>query len=260
MVDRMDLDMDSLYKALKDKTRRKIVLQLYEKGPLAYVDLMNTLAITNTGKLNYHLKILGDLLEKDENGKYRLTEKGSLALKLLTRFPAEKPVKRKHGLVRDIVLIGFIGFVLILANPSILEGFLGVLLVREAWLSILVLIYGLIVPGAMMWLIGVKRMKTHNLNHLIKPQFFSMILLVCLVILIASLQLFFGLRFPQILYGEGVSQIVEQGWKNGAWYQVVSQQTSYKVLVVWTLPIAGVYSFIGICVCEGIYRILRRYK
>jgi hypothetical protein len=260
MVDRMDLDMDSLYKALKDRTRRKIVLQLYEKGPLAYVDVMNALAITNTGKLNYHLKILGDLLYKDENGKYRLTEKGALASQLLGRFPAEKPVERKHGVVRNIVLIGIIGFVLILINPSILEGFLGTLLVREAWLSILALIYGLIVPGAIMWLIGVKRMKTHNLNRLIKPPFFSMILLVCLVILIAYLQLFFDLKFPQIPYGEGVNQIAEQGWKNGAWYQVVSQQMSYKVLVVWALPIAGVYSFIGICVCEGIYRILRRYR
>jgi hypothetical protein len=256
----MDLDMDSLYKVLKDKTRRKIVLQLSQNGPLTYVDLMNTLEITNTGRLNYHLKILGDLLEKDENGKYRLTEKGTLASQLLRQFPAEKPVERKPGIVRNIVLIGFIGFVLILVNPSILEGFFGVSLVREAWLSILVLIYGLIVPGAIMWLVSVKRMKTHNLSHLVKPPFFSVILLVCLVILIVCLQLFFGLRFPEIPYGEGVSQIVEQGWENGAWYQVLRQQTSYKALVVWALPIAGIYSFIGICVCEGIYRILRRYR
>lgn len=256
----MDVDMDSLYKVLKDKIRREIVLQLSQNDPLAYVDLMNTLEITNTGRLNYHLKILGDLLEKDENGKYRLTEKGALASQLLRRFPAEKPVDRKLGAIGDIVLIGFIGFVFILINPSILEGFLGVLLVREAWLSILVSIYGLIVPGVMMWLIGVKRMKTHNFNHLIKPPFFSIILLVCLVILIAYLQLFFGLRFPQIHYGEAFSQIVEQGWKNGAWYQVVSQQMSYKVLDVWTLPIAGVFSFFVIWVCEGMYRILRHYR
>ncbi|MFP3985410.1 MAG: hypothetical protein ACLFU9_05530 [Candidatus Bathyarchaeia archaeon] len=200
------------------------------------------------------------MLEKDENGRYRLTEKGTLASQLLRRFPAEKPVERKHGIIGDIVLIGFIGFVFILINPSILEGFFGVLLVRETWFSILVLIYGFIVPGAIMWLIGVKHMKTHNLNHLIKPPFFSITLLVCLVILIAFLQLFFDLRFPQIPYGEGASQIVEQGWKNGAWYQVVRQQASYKALVLWSLPIAGVYSFIGICVCEGIYRILRRYR
>ena len=252
--------MDSLYKVLKDKIRRKIVLQLSRNGPLAYVDLMNTLEIKNTGRLNYHLKILGDLLEKDENGKYRLTEKGTLASQLLRQFPAEKPVDRKLGVVRDIVLIGFIGFVFILVNPSILEGFFGVSLVREAWLSVLVLIYGLIAPGAIMWLIGVKRMKTHNLNHLVKPPFFSVILLACLVILIAFLHLFFGFRFPQIPYGEGVNQIVEQGWENGAWYQVVRQQMSYKGLAVWALPIAGIYSFIGISVCEGIYRILKRYR
>lgn len=253
--------MDSLYKVLKDKTRRKIVLQLSQNGPLTYVDLMNALEITNTGRLNYHLKILGDLLGKNENGKYRLTEKGTLASQLLKQFPAEKPVERKPSVVRNIVLIGLIGFVLILIDLSILEGFFGVLLVREVWLlSLVSLVYGLIVPGAIMWLVGVKRMKTHDLSHLVKPPFFSMILLVCLVILIAFLHLFFNLRLPQIPYGEGASQIVEQGLKNGAWYQVVRQQTNYKASVVWALPIAGIYSFIGICVCEGIYRVLRRYR
>ena len=77
----------SLLKVLKDETRRKIILLLQEKGSLSYVDLMKALGITNTGKMNYHLKVLGDLLSKKEDGQYALTEKGTLASRLLLEFP-----------------------------------------------------------------------------------------------------------------------------------------------------------------------------
>jgi len=39
---------------------------------------MRLVRVTSTGKFNYHLNILGDLIEKDEDGKYRLSEKGRL--------------------------------------------------------------------------------------------------------------------------------------------------------------------------------------
>jgi DNA-binding transcriptional ArsR family regulator len=80
----------SLHKILKDETRRKIVLLLNEKGSLSYTELMETLGFVTTGLLNYHLKVLGDLLAKNENGWYILTEKGKLALKLLLEFPEAK--------------------------------------------------------------------------------------------------------------------------------------------------------------------------
>jgi len=64
----MDMDLASLHKILKDPIRRKIVIHL-GNGSLAYMELMNLLEIANTGKLNYHLKVLGNLVEKgdDEN-------------------------------------------------------------------------------------------------------------------------------------------------------------------------------------------------
>lgn len=86
----------SLHKVLKDETRRKIILLLQEKGSLSYVDLMKALVITNTGKMNYHLKVLGDLLSKKEDGQYALTEKGTLASRLLLEFPEATP--RQMGL------------------------------------------------------------------------------------------------------------------------------------------------------------------
>ena len=103
----------SLHKVLKDETRRKIILMLQEKGSLSYVDLMKALGITNTGKMNYHLKVLGDLLAKKENGQYALTEKGTLASRLLLKFP--EVTTRQMGLYPErpqvfwggIIICGF---------------------------------------------------------------------------------------------------------------------------------------------------------
>jgi len=103
----------SLHKVLKDETRRKIILLLQEKGSLSYVDLMKALGITNTGKMNYHLKVLGDLLSKKEDGQYALTEKGTLASRLLLEFPEVTP--RQMGLYPErpqvfwggIIIYGF---------------------------------------------------------------------------------------------------------------------------------------------------------
>ena len=86
----------SLHKILKDETRRKIILLLNEKGNLSYTDLMDKVGIVRTGLLNYHLKILGDLLAKTEVGQYALTEKGKLAYRLLQVFPEENNQLQKR--------------------------------------------------------------------------------------------------------------------------------------------------------------------
>ena len=94
----MTSTIDSLHKILKDETRRKIIRALSEKGSLTYTDLMDSLNIVSTGTLNYHLKVLGNLLEKDETERYVLSEKGKLASRLLTEFPEQNissPDKRK---------------------------------------------------------------------------------------------------------------------------------------------------------------------
>jgi len=91
IIDAMSSGLASLHKILKDETRRKAILLLNEKGAMSYTDLMNELGIASTGMLNYHLKILGELLTKNEAGQYALTEKGKLASKLLTEFPETSP-------------------------------------------------------------------------------------------------------------------------------------------------------------------------
>lgn len=78
-----------LPKILKDATRRKIIVLLYEQRGLSYTDLSFALKI-DKGKLNYHLKLLSPILTK--NGKlYTLNEQGVLSLTLLQELSyAEK--------------------------------------------------------------------------------------------------------------------------------------------------------------------------
>lgn len=117
----MDSGIASLNKILKDKTRRRIILLLHEQGSLSYVDLMKGMGIANTGRMNYHLKVLGDLLKKTEDGKYILTEKGNIAAKLLLEFPekgsyAQTEIKltRRVLIVAALSAVGFVtAFVLL---------------------------------------------------------------------------------------------------------------------------------------------------
>ena len=85
----MNADLASLHKILKDETRRKILLLLNDKQGIAYTDLMDAVDVISTGTLNYHLKILGDLLTKNETGRYILSEKGKLAARLIIEFPEQ---------------------------------------------------------------------------------------------------------------------------------------------------------------------------
>ena len=83
----MSVDLPHLHGILKDKTRARILELLEQRGRLGYVELQNLLGIPHTGKLNYHLKVLGDLISKDEQtGQYSLSEKGKVAVTLLGKF------------------------------------------------------------------------------------------------------------------------------------------------------------------------------
>jgi DNA-binding transcriptional ArsR family regulator len=87
----MSQGVASLHKILKDETRQKIITLLSVKGRLSYSELMEELGVVSTGLLNYHLKVLGELLEKDQAEKYVLSEKGKLAYRVLTEFPNGQP-------------------------------------------------------------------------------------------------------------------------------------------------------------------------
>ena len=99
----MSSGIESLHKILKDETRTKIVLLLHEKGSLSYTELMETLGFVTTGLFNYHLKVLGDLLAKNEAGQYTLSEKGKLAARLLIEFPNAQQSGGKPKVVETVL-------------------------------------------------------------------------------------------------------------------------------------------------------------
>jgi hypothetical protein len=76
------------------------------------------LQIGHTGKLNYHLKVLGDLLVKDEHtGRYSLGEKGKLAVELLSKFQTVNSVKEvRKSLVTGFMLVVLLAVVISLSS------------------------------------------------------------------------------------------------------------------------------------------------
>ena len=85
--------------------------------------------VSNTGKFNYHLNILGDLIEKDENGRYCLSDKGRFAVQFLRRFedgdiePTPLPMFMKTFETRALSLAqGFIWVLLVYPLTWILFG------------------------------------------------------------------------------------------------------------------------------------------
>lgn len=117
------VDWSSLHKILNDVTRRNILELLAEKDAISYTEIMALLQVTNTGRLNYHLKALGELISKDTQGKYHLTERGRIAANLLQTFPERETVERKthQSGLRMVVAIGLLllGILLITAVAGI---------------------------------------------------------------------------------------------------------------------------------------------
>jgi hypothetical protein len=109
------VDWSSLHKTLSDTTRRSILELLSERQALSYTEMMTLLQITNTGRLNYHLKALENLISKDNEGKYRLTDRGQLAVNLLRTFPERAPAEKKLSILKMtvVVVLILIGILLI---------------------------------------------------------------------------------------------------------------------------------------------------
>ena len=118
-----EVDWSSLHKILSDTTRRSILELLAEKEALSYTEIMALLHVTNTGRLNYHLKALGALISKDDQGKYHLTERGKLAANLLQTFPEKATIeKKKHlsGLKIAVAVVLLIVGILLISSAAAL--------------------------------------------------------------------------------------------------------------------------------------------
>ena len=117
----MKVELSGLHKILKDPTRREILKLINDKGPLPYGELMSLAEVTNTGRFNYHLKVLGDLVEKLGDGRYSLTERGRLAFQMLDEFPERsvqtrdpKDNSKKLLIAAAVLLAGIIAISILL--------------------------------------------------------------------------------------------------------------------------------------------------
>lgn len=74
-----------MFSALNHPIRRRII-EMLARNSVTYTCMLEELDI-DTGKLNFHLKRLEDLIEKDEKGLYKLTDKGLRAFSIIQQAP-----------------------------------------------------------------------------------------------------------------------------------------------------------------------------
>jgi DNA-binding transcriptional ArsR family regulator len=76
---------NQIHSALAHPLRRRIIQCLQEKGDLSFKELMEYVDIGNHGKLGFHIRALGGLVEHEPSMKrYRLTDRGKLAAELIS--------------------------------------------------------------------------------------------------------------------------------------------------------------------------------
>ena len=104
----------SLHEALTDETRRKIVRLLRENGTSSYTELMKAAQVNSSGQMNFHLKVLGDVLSTDGKGQYSLTEKGVFAYTPLHSFKNKKSLLKINTLWQQWIGIVFVSALFVL--------------------------------------------------------------------------------------------------------------------------------------------------
>ena len=75
-------NVSKVFSVLSHPLRRRILLNLSEKGERSFTDLMNTLDV-DTGKLSFHIRNLSAFTEQTSTGRYRLNNAGQNAIRLI---------------------------------------------------------------------------------------------------------------------------------------------------------------------------------
>ena len=116
--------------ALGHRERRRILEVVGSSGDgVLYSDILHGLGV-NTGKLNYHLKLLEGVIERDDSRRYRLSELRERAMRLLgglTEDLDEESVRRFSSVraSRDEFVEGVVGWYFNMIIVGMFTFFLG---------------------------------------------------------------------------------------------------------------------------------------
>ncbi len=119
---------DETFEAIAHPLRIKI-LKLLAERPMGFSELKRELGIKSSGKLDFHLKKLGDLITLNSDGKYTLAKEGYAALQAIITI-------KKYGWQKRAYLINTVAYTIVVAfvlSRIIMEG------VNPVYLVILVL-------------------------------------------------------------------------------------------------------------------------
>ena len=120
---------DETFEAIAHPLRIRILKLLAEK-PMGFSELKRELGIKSSGKLDFHLKKLGNLVTLNSDGKYTLTKEGYAALQAIITI-------KKYGWQRRAYIINTVVYVMAVAftlSRILLEG------AKLVYLAILVLV------------------------------------------------------------------------------------------------------------------------
>ncbi len=251
----MTVDFESFNDVLKHPIRRKVILALGNNKNLSYVELLNITEAANTGKFNYHLKILADLIQKDDAGKYNLTEKGQLALEFLQKFPEKRPEPPKSLHMADAALIGLVGILLIAANPTLWVGLwldsntYTVPAFTLPFFGLGSLLYALLLPGFAMWTLAVRRTHSHEMYSLLRAPLIAFLVLIAVL----AVMVLTSFKFNLVAEIKTPLLIVEQGPN---WSHTTQQLTMVSLASNFMQGL--VFSFVGVALVELASKIKRR--
>ena len=118
-------EYNSVFSALSHPLRRNILSFIVDRGPQGYSELLTQFSL-ETGTLNYHLERMTAFLSQDDDGKYKATNVGYAANKLLAVAKTElsnphAPPVRGLGISTRLRLFGHAVFDVLLLPEQAFE-------------------------------------------------------------------------------------------------------------------------------------------
>lgn len=106
-------DRKTIFQALSHPLRQRVVSMLSEESR-TYTYLLETLGV-ESGHLAYHLRHLGDVVEKDEDGLYTLTKLGWEAYRFMEH---ERPPEEEKPVSFPVLMVYGVALILVIIMSS----------------------------------------------------------------------------------------------------------------------------------------------